>query len=121
MEDHTIQHIRTVLLGTLIVVAAIVLYVRLIQHFKKDMDKRKYAVLLPFTLIGDKLQFFIEVPERMEVQVEVLDDKEQQLSSLVSGMQEEGDQELILEELPESAQFIRLTSKGQQTTRRIRV
>lgn len=118
MEQHTIAHIRTVLLITLSITVLIILYVRLLQYFKKDMDKRQYAVLLPITFADGKALINIEVPGVMEVTLQVLDEQEELLETLVEGVQEDH-VKLELREWPERAYFLRMVSNGQQVLRRI--
>ena len=122
MEEHTINHIRTVLLVTLSIMVAIILYYRLLKHFQKNMDKKPYAVLLPFEYREDKLLISIEIPKRTEVSLDLLDSKENNLRSLLNGDQEIGrvNVELDPKELPEDALFLRMSSDGQNILRRLK-
>lgn len=121
MEEYTINHIRTVLLVTLSILVVIILYYKLLQYMKKDMDKRSYPVLLPFKLNGRILLVSIDMPRTAEVSLELLNLEHKSLSSLLDGKQKAGEvrYELDLNGLPEKATFIRLSSEGHQIVRRI--
>ena len=122
MEEHTIIHIRTVLLVTLSIMVAIILYYRLLKYFQKNMDKKPYAVLLPFEYREDKLLISIEIPNRTEVSLDVLDNEENSLRSLLKGDQEVGRVKVELDpkDLPENALFLRMSSEGQNVLRRLK-
>jgi len=123
MEEYTINHIRTVLLVTLSILVIIILYYKLLQYMKKDMDRRSYPVLLPFKLSDQKLLVSIELPRNAEVSLEILDVEYNSVRSLIQGEQALGEvsYEVDMEDLPVEAAFVRLSSEGHQVLRRIEV
>lgn len=108
---------------TLSILVIIILYYKLLQYMKKDMDRRSYPVLLPFKLSHQKLLVNIELPRNAEVSLEILDVEYNSVRSLIQGEQGSGEvsYELDLEDLPAKATFVRLSSEGHQVLRRIKI
>lgn len=113
---------ETVSLFVAFLVLAVALYRWLLMKWRSNVDLIAYAYLQPPTLDSETGHFRVrvEIPKREDIRLDLLDAEERSLKNILEGIQEIGEQDLILDmsNYPEGKYFISMITPDQKLLKR---
>lgn len=113
---------ETVSLFVAFLVLAVALYRWLLMKWRSNVDLIAYAYLQP-PILDSETGYFrvrVEIPKREDIRLDLLDAEERSLKNILEGIQEIGEQDLILDmsNYPEGKYFISMITPDQKLLKR---